>query len=319
MLFENKIRSIYKDMLIRRYDDFGLTKYFTHEDFPGLKKEEYSFTGDRGQKLVGGFYYYGEKRTDVTVIFEHGVGGGHLSYTTEINYLASRGYTVFAYDKTGCMASEGESILSITQAVRDSNCAINSVMSLPEYKDAKLYLVGHSWGSFTVMNVCSINKKVDKIVAISGMYSVRGLIKGYLKAPLSVFIPAVERFEEEMNPGFGYLNAVNSIVESGVNALIIHSTDDKVVSFKHNFKYMQDKIDSDRVQFLAISGKNHNPTYTVDAVKILTDYSANLQRKLKKKELVTTEQKKAFLDGYDFRAMTAQDDEVWNKIIEFLG
>jgi hypothetical protein len=83
------------------------------------------------------------------------------------------------------------------------------------------------------------------------MYSVRGLIKGYLKAPLSVFIPAVERFEEEMNPGLGYLNAVNSIVESGVNALIIHSTDDKVVSFKHNFKgiFLQFTVGNEQVRF----------------------------------------------------------------------
>lgn len=319
MLFYNKICSIYKDMLIKRYDDYGLTRYFTHEDFPGVNKEEFSFIGNHGQKLVGGFYYCDEKRTDKLIIFEHGLGGGHLAYMTEIVYLAKRGYTVFAYDKTGCMASEGESILSITQAISDCNCAINAVKNLPEYKDAVINLIGHSWGGFAVMNVSAVNKNVEKIVAISGLISVKGLLKSYLKGPLSLLISRVEKFEENLNPDLGKVNAVDTLLNNEVKALIIHSDDDKTVSFKHNFAVLRKKIDNDRVQFIATTGKKHNPNYTKDASQLLSEYTVNMQTKLKNKELETPEQKSAFLDSYDFRKMTCQDDELWNKIIEFLG
>ena len=69
---------------------------------------------------------------------------------------------------------------------------------------------------------------------------------------------------------------------------------------------------------MLVDGKKHNPNYTVDAVNYLGEYTAQLTRKLKKKELVTPEQKKAFVESFDWDRMTAQDETVWEKIFAVL-
>lgn len=52
------------------------------------------------------------------------MGGGHLSYTTEIDFFAKRGYLVLAYDQTGTMASDGKALRGMGQGFRDLLCAM---------------------------------------------------------------------------------------------------------------------------------------------------------------------------------------------------
>ena len=89
MLFEKKIIGFYKQKLFSRCDDMGLARYFTHKDFPGLQAEPFSFKDDAGgNTLRGNFYSYPNYREDRIVVFDHGMGGGHLSYMREIEMLA---------------------------------------------------------------------------------------------------------------------------------------------------------------------------------------------------------------------------------------
>ena len=85
MIFEKKILSIYKSIMLVRHDSDGSVFYFSKEDFPGLLSEDLSFRGNNGQKLNGHFYYRDKKRTDKLVFFEHGMGNGHVAYMNEIN------------------------------------------------------------------------------------------------------------------------------------------------------------------------------------------------------------------------------------------
>ena len=65
-------------------------------------------------------------------------------------------------------------------------------------------------------------------------------------------------------------------------------------------------------------GKKHNPNYTVDAVNYLGEYVKKLTEKQKKKELISEEQKKVFVDSFDWGRMTAQDESVWAEIFKTL-
>ena len=69
---------------------------------------------------------------------------------------------------------------------------------------------------------------------------------------------------------------------------------------------------------LPLTGKLHNPNYTADAVRYLNGYFKELTRKIKRKELVTPQQQKAFVDSYDWHRMTTQDDAVWQEIFATL-
>ena len=70
--------------------------------------------------------------------------------------------------------------------------------------------------------------------------------------------------------------------------------------------------------FMLEHNKGHNPNYTEDAVRYLGEYLAAKTKLTKKKKLVTEQQKKEFLAGFDWNRMTAQDERVWNAIFECL-
>ena len=124
MIFEKQVLAAYRAMAYTRCDDTGVAYYFSAKDFPTLFAEEYDFTSSRGDLLRGFLYSYPEKNPSRLVVFDHGFGGGHLSYMKEIELLARRGYLVFAYDHTGCMRSGGESPNGMAQSLSDLNDAL---------------------------------------------------------------------------------------------------------------------------------------------------------------------------------------------------
>ena len=65
---------------------------------------------------------------------------------------------------------------------------------------------------------------------------------------------------------------------------------------------------------MLLNSKNHNPNFEVSAVAYKDDFFKQLSKKLKKKELSTDEQKKAFVESFDWWKMTAQDEKVWKTV-----
>ena len=64
--------------------------------------------------------------------------------------------------------------------------------------------------------------------------------------------------------------------------------------------------------------KHHNPNYTVAAVNYLNEYVTVRNKFLKEKKLETLEQRKAFINSFDWWRMTEQDNDVWDKIFATL-
>ena len=110
MVFQGVIEKIYRGILFRRYEEHDTTKYFSASDFKDISSDPYEFKNCNGETLRGAFYSSSNKIPGRIVIFEHGLGSGHRAYIREIVMLAEHGYTVFAYDRTGCVSSDGESI-----------------------------------------------------------------------------------------------------------------------------------------------------------------------------------------------------------------
>ena len=191
MIFEKKIIDIYKRKLIRRLDADGSIHYFEKEDFPGLLSDEVFFSSDKGQRLVGQFYYRNKKRTDRLVMLDHGMGCGHVGYMQEINLLTERGYTVFTYDHTGTRMSEGENLGGLTQSLADLDYAFNFVRSLDEYKETEIAVIGHSWGGFSTMNIPALHPDITHTVVLSPYISVRALHVQILQGLLSISKEAV--------------------------------------------------------------------------------------------------------------------------------
>lgn len=135
----------------KRCEGNPLLKYFTAADFENLDAEPVAFEGNRGQTLRGNLYKaHGKTDFRALLIFAHGMGGGHLSYTTELDFFAKHGFLVLAYDNTGTMASDGKSLVGMPQAVSDLKSALRFAKSDPRTKDLPILLAGHSWGAYTV-------------------------------------------------------------------------------------------------------------------------------------------------------------------------
>lgn len=312
MLFYNTVKDLYRKFIFRRCDDEGLAYYFSSDDFEGLNAKAYSFKGNNGQLLNGNFYFYDNPCEDKIIVFDHGMGGGHLSYMREIEILARHGFKVFAYDHTGCMKSEGKSTVGFTQSLSDLDCCLKALKSEADLKNKSFAIVGHSWGGFSTLNISAFHSDLTHVVVLSGFVSVDiiasrfGALKKYVKA-----------IESEANPAYADCNGAESLKNTKAKALLIYSDNDKMVSKESNYDYLVSTLKGrENTEIMLEKGKDHNPNYTQDAVKYLAEYMSAVNKQ--KKNLRTDEQKKAFRDSFDWKRMTAQDEKVWSKILGHL-
>ena len=320
MIFEKKIEQIYRSQLYCRPDTSDTVFYFSAEDFEGLKKEPYSIKAAAGHSLQGYFYSYENQKDGRLVVFDHGMGGGgHRSYMREIETLARRGYRVFAYDHTGCIESGGDSTNGFAQSLCDLNDVICALKSDESFKNMKISVVGHSWGAFSSLNIGALHNDITHIVAMSGFCSVATILRQNFCGLLGGFFKRAMEIEREANPKFSRFCAAKSLKNTKAKVLVIHSDDDPTVSFEKNFVFLKSKLaDKENIEFLSVTKKGHNPNFTEAAVKYKDAFFAEFQKKQKRGKLKTDEQKKALIESYDWWRMTEQDEELWNKIFEFL-
>lgn len=317
MLFEKQIVNMYKSMMHTRCDDTETVFYFSPKDFPGLLYEPISFNSSRGDALQGYLYSYDLPIEDRLIVFDHGFGGGHRAYMREIELLCRHGYRVFAYDHTGCMESEGKTPNGLAQSLCDLNDCMNMLSTDERFSSLDISVMGHSWGAFSTMNIPSLHPRISHIVAISGFVSVEEMINTFFSGIMKGYRKPILALERESNPVFCEYNSLSSLSSSDVKALLIYSDDDTLCKRIH-YDIMKAGLEGkDNVNIVLTSGKGHNPNYTAEAVAYLGEFG-KARAKLARKKGVTAEKKEKFVDSYDWRRMTEQDERVWQMIFEHL-
>ncbi len=317
MIFHKAVENVLKKQFFVRYDDTGVVYYFSYQDFPGLKGEPYQFTSSLGHLMQGYFYSYDGADTDKLVIFEHGFGGGHRSYMKEIEMLCRAGYKVFAYDHTGCMESGGESTRCFCQSLQDLDDCLKALKADSTINTADISVMGHSWGGYSALNICALHPDVKKIVVLSGFISSEKMINQFFTGILKGYRKDILQTEKDTNPQYAGYDAIESLQNGNTQALLIYSDNDPLVKKEVHYDELYNALkENSNINFLLVSGKGHNPNYTDEAVASLAVLS---QRTGKEgKNLKTDQQKADFRDSFDWNAMTAQDEEVWNQILAFL-
>lgn len=292
----------------KRYDKNPLLKYFTASDF-NLASDEFPLA-----RLNGAIY---ENKSvepkDEVVIFVHGMGPGHCAYMTEIAYFCNLGYTVIAVDSLGCGESQGKKMRGMYEGVRSAVHTIEFAKA--QFSGKKIYLVGHSWGGYSVLCASKL-KKVDKVVAISAPSSpsktVENAAARMLGKPFAAILRPFWWFINVLKfGGKGNLNAAKCAETNDTPTLLIHGDNDSVVANKNEAFCL---AEGGRVEkFLAV-GKAHNPYNTVEAEKRLAELSDNLSRSDK----MTEEERQNYFSNFDFVAATEEDKTVMNEIQRFL-
>ena len=316
---EQQIVSTYRNMLFHRCDDNGTAYYFSAADFPGLHQEAFDFPSSLGHTLRGKLYCYDNPLPGRLIVFDHGMGGGHLSYMKEIERLCRAGSLVLGYDHTGCMESGGESTNGMAQSLHDLDDCLTAVKKDARLGALTLSVMGHSWGGFAAMNIAALHPEVRHAVVLSGVVAVPMLIESNFAALPPELRRAVLAVEEQANPGYVGCHGVESLKKADVRALLIYSDDDPVCLKSVHYDALEQGLrDCDRVELWLVEGKGHNPNYTADAVQLLGRYTAELARLTGEGQLVTDGQKAAFVASWDWERMTTQDEAVWEKILRFL-
>ena len=317
MIFEKQVVTGYKGMMHTRCDDTETVFYYSAADFVGLQSEAYSFKSSMGHTLKGYFYAYENPFQDRLIVFDHGFGSGHRAYMKEIEKLCAHGYRVFAYDHTGCMESGSESPNGLAQSLCDLNDCITTLKEDERFAGLDISVMGHSWGAFSTLNIASLHPEISHIVALCGFVSVEEMINTFFAGPLAGYRKAVLALEKESNPKFSTFNAVESLKDSGVKALLIYSEDDQLCRRVHYDILNEGLKDKENIRFLLEQNKGHNPNYTTDAVKLLGAFG-KARAKFAKKKNATKEEKAQFVASFDWNKITEQDEAVWQEIFEHL-
>ena len=316
MIFEKQVVNGYKGMMHTRYDNVDTSFYFSHKDFEGFERETYAFKSSMGHTLQGYLYYYDQFKEDRLIVFDHGIGNGHRAYMKEIEKLCSHGYRVFAYDHTGCMESGGESTNGLAQSLCDLNDCLATLKADKRFTGIDISVVGHSWGAFSTLNIAALHPEISHIVAMSGFVSVEEMMKTFFAGPLKGYRKSILAVERVANPNFSTFNAVESLKNSNVKALLIYSENDQLCRRVHYDILKEGLQEKENVRFLLVPNKGHNPNYTEEAVKLLEVFKKAREKFARKK--TTKEQKAAFVASFDWHKMTEQDEAVWQEIFAHL-
>lgn len=255
--------------------------------YPKLSREKEEILTKENIKLVG--YWYNKKENQPIIIFSQGIGTRVIGYINEINYFATNGYTVFAFDNTGCGESEGENIRGLPQSVVDLDCVLSYIENLEDYKNEKILLYGHSWGGFAVCAVNNFNHRIAGVVERSGFNSTSRMIysvvtKRQNKVVASIINPFVKVYEFLKFGKYTNATAVKGINSVDSPIMIMHSYDDEVVPYVVSISNYKDEIKNPNVVFKIYEDRNHNITakdgkYDYDILREIKEFFDEIKEK----------------------------------------
>ena len=298
----------------RRYEGNPHLKYFRAEDFDGLSAEKISFPSDQGQTLRGFLYSCGGSPKGL-IVFSHGFGAGHLAYTTEIAAFARAGYTVLAYDGTGCGESEGKYFRGFDQGPADLRAALRYADGNKRIASLPRLLVGHSWGAFTVMN--GFDGRACGIVAMCGFLSGADVVSQTVSVrfrPLYYFVKPFLALLDICRMGKNACrNSVRSLSNTQMPICLLYGMQDATVVYPKNGAVLE-KWSRGRknVNFYKWENKAHNVYLSDRAEKYMHETFSEIGKRKKKGENTD-----ALYAAVDYSLMTEEDEAVMSLIFSF--
>lgn len=307
----------YSQVFGKRCDGDERLKYFSHEDFEGLKAAPVEFENDKGETLRGAIYAKsGLQMPEALIIFSHGMGGGHRSYMTEINTFAQNGFAVLAYDNTGTFASDGNKLGGFCQGPSDLVSAINFARSHKALGNMKILLAGHSWGGYSVCQALgNEDVKVEGAVAFGAPesgYQVIGAAMGEKLAFLTpVFKLAFRIFEGKRAMVLSSQALANA---EPTPVLLLHGDKDFIVPTE--VSVAENAKDLPHVNSVILKSRCHNVYQTIESEfymnKVFSDIKA-----IKKNKNASEEEINACYD-IDYELITREDPSIMNAVIMFM-
>lgn len=257
---------IYNENFSQRYSTAEWLAYSVSE-FDGLEVEQAQFPSNKGQQLMGYHYSKPNQAAKGVLVLSHGLGGGgHNSYMHLVDYFASHGYLVFAYDATGNDLSEGPSVEGLPQAVADLDHALRYVKRSEQYQALPIVLLGHSWGGYAAGGVLNYHPDVCAVALFAGFNSSTGLFeqqgRSLMGSGIKLFMPYVAWYERLKFGSYANSTVLDGFAASDAQGLLVHSTDDHTVLSENGYHlFYAAYAESPRFQFVEFNDRGHNELF----------------------------------------------------------
>ena len=192
---------------------------------------------------------------------------------------------------------------------------LEALIYLKEVGSEKHSVLTQKFGASAVKGLIEKN-----IVAMAGFVSDKRMLRQMFGMGIAkLFYKRLWLVEQAANPDFVGYDAAQTLKAANIPALLIYCIDDPVVKVQYHRDVLVEALSGrENVHYLSMADRGHNPNYTPDAAAYLGEYAAALAKKRKAGELATAEQRRAFVDSWDWDRMTAQDAGVWREIFDAL-
>jgi len=251
---------VYNFGVVKRVESPSLSQWFRYEDVDGYERRLTSFYSGRNKLQA---YIYGETNDKGLIVISHGLDWGAENYFTETMFFVDNGWRVFTFDNTGTHNSEGRNTRGLPQAVLDLDAALTYIAN--QNWKLPIMLYGHSWGGYAVTAVLGKWHNINAVASLAGfntpMRVMHETARDYLGLGIITAICYPHHWTYH-NIRFGQhagLSAVDGINNSGAPVLIIHGTDDHLISYgSASIIAQKDKINNPNVEYVSHSLPHHN-------------------------------------------------------------
>ncbi|MBQ9041623.1 MAG: alpha/beta fold hydrolase [Eggerthellaceae bacterium] len=313
------------DQTYQRYESAEPNLLPTYEAFAdGHPRTPVEFQYD-GSTLRGYVYEAGNPRG--FIVFRHGIFSQHSDYLALICAMVDRGWTVFAYDAIGCGESDGDSTIGMAQSPLDVAAAVQFVRDDNLNEGLPLVLWGHSWGGYGVAGALDIVPDVDACVTMSGFNEPCGILFETSEKQMGPFAVTQEATIWLNNKlAFGAdadRAAVTGINKTEAPVLVIHGTDDAVISYDGaSIMAQRGAITNPSVEYYTCDaeGRNGHNTYfySEESAAYLADKGAELAELQEQyPDGIPDDVAASFLASYDVQRGNTADPVLIGVIDEF--
>lgn len=307
----------HKSLFGKRCDGDEKLKYFTHEDFSSLKAIKIEFSDKNGTTLRGAIYAKaGVQQPEALIIFSHGMGGGHLSYMTEINTFAENGFAVLAFDNAGTFESDGEKLGGFSSGPDALRAALTFVGNHPTLSKMKKVLMGHSWGGYSVCQVLGDdNTDVSCAVTFGAPETGYAVSSAVLGEKFKFMIPLV-KFVFCMKEGKQAAIKCSECVAKASNTpvLLLHGKKDHIVA--PHISAAEASKNLPNATSVLFDGRFHNVYQTVDSETYMNQTFAKIKEVQKNKNASEEEINACY--EIDYELITREDPAIMDFVTDFI-
>lgn len=304
-----------------------LTEYTRYIRYDDIKEDvpRYDISFDsHGTTISGHVYGSGDKGLMIAV---HGLNSNEEETMDIIHYFCKKGWTVMAYNHSGCYLSGGVNQRGLAQSLIDLDSALTFCENNEKLKNMPKVLLGHSMGGYAVCSVLNFDHNIKAVASFSGYntpyeelcFFVRkfvGDIFGATQYPFMWLYNAI-LFGDKAD-----ISAIDGINKSDIPIMLIHGNDDATVPYDSAGIFAhKNEITNPKVRYILRTEDVVNSHTKVFYSLSASEYSKEVDKlfnELEEKydcEIPDSELKK-FYDGIDKFRMSELDKEIFSGINE---